>query len=36
MSANPNTTNQHIINWVKETAEHCQPEAIVWCDGSDE
>ncbi len=36
MSATPNTTNQHVINWVNETARHCQSDAIVWCDGSEE
>ncbi len=31
-----NVKNQRLINWVKETADLCQPKEIHWCDGSDE
>ena len=30
------TKNQKLINWVNEWAEICQPENVVWCDGSEE
>jgi phosphoenolpyruvate carboxykinase (GTP) len=26
--------NAELDAWVKETADHCQPDSIVWCDGS--
>lgn len=29
------TDNVELINWVKEVAELCQPDAIHWCDGSE-
>jgi phosphoenolpyruvate carboxykinase (GTP) len=32
----PNTTNQKLIAWVKQTADLCQPGQIHWCDGSQE
>ncbi len=32
----PNTTNQNLIAWVKQTAGLCQPDRIHWCDGSAE
>ncbi|MBL8604193.1 MAG: phosphoenolpyruvate carboxykinase (GTP) [Myxococcales bacterium] len=28
-------TNQHLLDWVAETAKRTQPDKIVWCDGSD-
>ncbi|MER3429132.1 MAG: phosphoenolpyruvate carboxykinase (GTP) [Pyrinomonas sp.] len=28
--------NQELIEWVSRTAEHCRPEAVYWCDGSQE
>lgn len=31
----PNTTNQSLISWVQEMADLCQPEKILWCDGSE-
>jgi len=36
MNASPNITNQRLIDWVDETAKHCQPDQVVWCDGSEE
>ena len=28
--------NQELIEWVTRMAEHCRPEAVHWCDGSQE
>jgi phosphoenolpyruvate carboxykinase (GTP) len=32
----PPTSNQRLLRWVGEVAELCRPEAVHWCDGSDE
>lgn len=32
----PMTTNAKLLAWVKEKAALCQPDAVHWCDGSDE
>src|SRR5271168_1882350 len=32
----PNTTNAAVIRWVEEMTALCQPDKIVWCDGSEE
>ena len=29
-----NTTNQHILRFIEETASLCRPDRIHWCDGS--
>jgi phosphoenolpyruvate carboxykinase (GTP) len=28
--------NEHIQSWVNEVADLCQPDSVVWCDGSQE
>ena len=30
------TTNQRLLNWVNEMATLCKPDAIHWCDGTEE
>jgi phosphoenolpyruvate carboxykinase (GTP) len=30
------TKHQQLQTWVTETAAHCQPDSVVWCDGSPE
>jgi GTP-dependent phosphoenolpyruvate carboxykinase len=30
------TTNQKLLDWVEEWREILQPDAVEWCDGSEE
>ncbi len=32
----PPTKNRALIDWVSQMAELCSPDAVVWCDGSEE
>ena len=34
-SPNPQTSNEQVLNWVRETADLCQPDELFWCDGSE-
>ncbi|MGA1130223.1 MAG: phosphoenolpyruvate carboxykinase, partial [Chthoniobacterales bacterium] len=31
----PPTANQALLDWVEEIRRLCEPEAVVWCDGSE-
>jgi len=35
-SSQANTTNQKLINWIKEIEALCKPSKIHWCDGSED
>ena len=30
------TTNKQLAAWVQEVAAMCQPDSVVWCDGSEQ
>jgi phosphoenolpyruvate carboxykinase (GTP) len=32
----PNTSNSAVIRWAKDMVDLCQPDQVVWCDGSEE
>ncbi len=32
----PQVKHKALVNWVKEMTDLCQPDSVVWCDGSDE
>ncbi len=34
MSTTPPTSNAKLLSWVQEVAALCEPDAIEWCDGS--
>lgn len=36
LEGNAPTKNQDMLNWIAECAELCQPDKVVFCDGSDE
>lgn len=35
-SAPTTTTNQRLLDWVREVADLCQPDRVEWCDGTEE
>lgn len=34
-SHKPNTTNKHLIDWINQMTDLCQPSQVMWCDGSE-
>jgi phosphoenolpyruvate carboxykinase (GTP) len=35
VASKPNTKNPHLIAWVEHMSRMCQPDNVVWCDGSE-
>ncbi|MFA9478625.1 phosphoenolpyruvate carboxykinase (GTP) [Phycisphaerales bacterium AB-hyl4] len=31
----PAAANHYVLEWIEEQVEQCQPDRVVWCDGSD-
>ena len=31
----PGTENAALIGWVEKVRDHCTPDRVFWCDGSD-
>ncbi|MGI8984014.1 MAG: phosphoenolpyruvate carboxykinase (GTP) [Acidimicrobiales bacterium] len=36
LSSAPSTSNRQLLDWVGEMADLCQPDAVEWCDGSED
>lgn len=36
LADSPPTHHARLLKWVEEFRERCQPDGVVWCDGSDE
>ncbi len=36
MKKNCNTKNKHVIAWIEEMVQLCQPDNVFWCDGSEQ